>query len=519
MNQKFISKQETQYSDDHLIQLTTDITQNKQIFTNIFENCSDVVFQSFEIKDHTHLLVIYIEELIDTKHFESVILKPLMYEDQPNGLGNLSSIRQLFQEQITSALGAKTLCKVTDITQQVLRGHVAVLAQGENKALLVNVLNLEKRGLEEPSSELVIRGPKEAFIENIASNLALLRKRLRTPRLKIEKFTIGELSQTDLAIAYINGIATNSIIEEVRKRVSSIQIDGVMESGYIEEFIEDLPFSPFPQVHNTERPDVVASMLLEGKVAIFVDTTPFVLIIPMTFWSALQSSEDYYERFMLSTSIRWIRYLFLLIALFLPSLYVALTTYHQEMIPTSLLISIAIARENVPFPALVEALIMEIVFEALREAGVRLPRAVSQAMSIVGALVIGQAAVQAGIVSTPMVIVVAITGIANFTIPRFNFGNAIRLLRFPMIILAGTLGLYGVLLGILTLLLHVASLRSFGVPYFSPISPLSLGDLKDVVIRKPWWAMNFRERIIRNLNPKRIPEGQKPSPKRGKDGN
>lgn len=511
--------QDTQCSDDHLVQLTTDITQNKQIFTNIFENCSDVVFQSFQIEGHTHLLVFYIEELVDKKHFESVILKPLMFEGLPNGLGNLSKIGQILQEQFTSALGAKNLCKVTDIVRHVLRGNVAVLAEGENQALVVNVENLEKRSLEEPSTELVIRGPKEGFIENISSNLALLRKRLRTPRLKIEKFTIGELSQTDLAIAYIGGIADNSLIEEVRKRVSRIQIDGVLDSGYIEEFIEDLPFSPFPQVHSTERPDVVASKLLEGKVAILVDTTPFVLVVPMTFWSALQASEDYYERFMLSTSIRWIRFLFLIIALLLPSLYVALTTYHQEMIPTSLLMSIAIARENVPFPALVEALIMEIVFEALREAGVRLPRPVGQAVSIVGALVIGQAAVQAGIVSTPLVIVVAITGIANFTIPRFNFGSAIRLLRFPMIILAGTLGLYGILLGILVLLLHVTSLRSFGVPYFTPIAPLSFGDLKDVVIRIPWWAMNFRERSIGYLNPKRIPEGQKPSPKRGKEGN
>lgn len=258
----------------------------------------------------------------------------------------------------------------------------------------------------------------------------------------------------------------------------------------------------------------MVSSLLEGKVAIFVDNTPFVLIVPMTFWSALQSSEDYNERFLISTFIRLIRLISVFISLFLPSLYVATTTFHQELIPTSLLLSVATSRDPVPFPALIEALLMEFTFEALREAGVRLPKTIGQAVSIVGGLVIGQAAVQAGIVSVPMVIIVSITGIASFTIPRFNFGKSIRILRFPMIILAGTLGLYGITMGFVFILLHVISLRSFGVPYFDPVAPLKFGNLKDVFVRVPWWAMNVRPRQTGSKNLRRIPEEQKPDEER-----
>jgi spore germination protein KA len=369
-----------------------------------------------------------------------------------------------------------------------------------------------QRNLEEPSSEPVIRGPRDGFIENISTNIGLIRRRIKTPRLKTESITLGELTQTQVVLTYIEGIVSESIVEEVRKRVSRIQIDGIIDSGYIEEFIEDSPFTPFPQVHSTERPDVVAAELLEGKVAILVDTSPFVLIVPMTFWNGLQASEDYYVRWPIATFVRWIRFIFIIIAIFAPPLYVAITTFHQEMIPTNLILSIASSREAVPFPALVEALLMEIIFEALREAGIRLPKQIGQAISIVGALVIGQAAVQAGIISAPVVIIVSITGIAAFTIPRYSFGNGIRLLRFPMLFLAGTLGLYGIVLGSLGILLHVASLRSFGVPYFTPVSPLTFTNLKDVIIRAPIWAKTHRPLATGSNDPIREPIGQKPGP-------
>jgi hypothetical protein len=286
-------------------------------------------------------------------------------------------------------------------------------------------------------------------------------------------------------------------------------------SGYIEEFIEDAPFSPFPQIQNTERPDVVCASLAEGKIAIVVDNTPFVLIVPMTFWTGLQAAEDYYERFLYTTFIRWVRFALLNIALFFPSLYVAITTFHPQLLPTNLIISVAAAREGIPFPAVVEAIIMEFMFEALREAGIRLPKPVGSAVSIVGALVIGQAAVQAGIISAPMVIVVAATGIASFGIPRYNLGIAYRMLRFPILILAGMLGIFGVIVGAISILIHLVTLRSFGVPYLSPLAPRGNGSLKDVLVRAPRWSMNERPTFIKGKDNERIPENQKPGTERG----
>ncbi|EJW15184.1 GerA spore germination protein [Paenibacillus alvei DSM 29] len=314
---------------------------------------------------------------------------------------------------------------------------------------------------------------------------------------------------------YIEGIVEDSILDEVRKRVSRIEIDAVLDSGFIEEFIEDAPFSPFPTVQNTERPDVVLSSLLEGKIGIIVNGSPFVLIVPMTFWSALQAAEDYYEHFIYSTAIRWLRFTLLFISILLPSLYVAATTFHPELVPAELLLSIAAAREGVPFPAVVEALLMEFMFEALREAGIRLPKPIGSAVSMVGALVIGESAVNAGIVAAPLVIVVAFTGIASFSIPRYNVGLAFRLVRFPLLILAGALGLYGIGLGLIVLLIHLVNLRSFGVPYLTPVSPEIPGNSKDIFIRAPRWAMRDRP-FFAGRDKERIPEGQKPDPQRGK---
>ncbi len=327
--------------------------------------------------------------------------------------------------------------------------------------------------------------------------------------------SIGELSQTDVAIAYIEGLATEALLDEVRTRLSRIQIDGILESAYIEEFIEDAPYSPFPQIQNTERPDIVIANLLEGKVAILVDNTPFALIVPMTFWNGLQAVEDYYERFIYTSFIRFIRYILFNITMYLPSIYVALITYHPKLIPTTLLISIAAARDSVPFPTIIEALLMELVFEGLREAGIRLPKAVGSAVSIVGALVVGQAAVQAGIVSSPMVIIVATTGIASFSIPRYNLGTALRLVRFPMLILAGMFGLYGIVIGFIVLTIHLVNLRSFGVPYFNPVAPQIPEDLKDVLLRSPRWSNRYGPIFTSGWKKQRTPPGQKPTSQKG----
>ncbi|MDR6880012.1 spore germination protein [Bacillus sp. 3255] len=460
--------------EDNELEFTSDLERNEKMIQATFQHCSDLVCRRMEVPQSLECLIVYIDSLIDKKMLEDQVIQPLLAS------GSVDTF-------ISTGIASCSV-KLSDTVRSLLEGHAAIAGAGSNQVVTVSIPGIAKRSLEEPSSEPVIRGPRDGFIENMSTNISLIRARLKTSKLKVEYFTIGKLSQTKIAITYIEGVAKPSLVDEVKSRLKPIQLDGVLDSGNIEEFIEDQPFSPFPQVQSTERPDVVTGELLEGKVSLLVDTSPFALIVPVTFWAGLQASEDYYIRWPVATFVRWIRFLFINFAILAPPLYVAITTYHQEMIPTNLVLSIAGSREDVPFPAMIEALLIEIIFEALREAGIRLPKQIGQAISIVGGLVIGQAAVQAGLISAPVVIIVSITGISAFTIPRYSFANGIRLLRFPMLFLAGTLGLYGIVLGFLGIMLHVTSLRSFGVLYFSPVTPLKLAAFKDVFLRVPIWA-------------------------------
>lgn len=503
---KFSEKMDSFTNEEPGKLISSDLSANEDFLRDIFHQCSDVVYRVVPINDKTKLLFVYIDGLCDTKPLDEMMLNPVRSSDKKC---EVFIFEEFVANRLRQVAQIKSTKNVNELINGILTANVAILVEGETTALLADLKGFEKRSIEEPSSESVIRGPRDGFTETLRVNTSLIRRRIRSPRLKIESFTIGKLSKTDVAIVYIEKIASDSVIEEVRKRLESIEIDGVIETGFIEEFVEDFPFSPFPQVQNTERPDIVCGSLLEGKVSILVDNTPFVLIVPMTFWSGLQAAEDYYERFIYVTFIRWIRYILFNISLLLPSIYVAVITFHPQLIPANLLISIASAREDVPFPVLFEAIMMELMFEALREAGIRLPKSIGSAVSIVGALVIGEAAVQAGIISAPMVIVVAATGIASFAVPRYNFGTAYRLLRFPILIMAGLFGLYGVILGMIAILIHLVHLRSFGVPYLSPIAPQNPKYLKDVLVRAPRWSMHRRPIMVAGQDKTRIPEGRR----------
>ncbi|MEW9671665.1 spore germination protein [Ammoniphilus sp. 3BR4] len=492
--------------------LSANLTQNIRVLSAIYEECSDVAFRPFLIGGKVKAFLIYIEGLSNIEEMDANVLAPLMQESTEK----LNTLNELLEKKlsVTKVQKVKTFA---DCVEKLSIGNPLLLLEQQNEGFALGLAKWEKRSVEEPTAESTVRGPRDGFTETLGVNISLLRRKLRSPKLKMKTMKVGSYTQTEVAIAFIQDIADKTLIEEVMNRLQRIDIDGILESGYIEEMIEDNPFSPFPQILSTERPDVAVSSLLEGKVVILVDGTPFALVAPTTLYSLLQSSEDYYERFWIGTAIRWLRYLFVVISLLLPSFYVAVLTYHHEMVPTTLLISMASSREVVPFPALVEALIMEITFEALREAGIRLPKQVGAAVSIVGALVIGQAAVQAGLVSAPMVMVVAITGIASFTIPRYTAGIALRMLRFPMIILAGTLGLLGIMIGILLILIHLSTLRSFGVPYLTPMAPMKGRDMKDVLMRAPWWMLNTRPHLTGKDNLYRQAPGNKPNPIHGDD--
>lgn len=389
------------------------------------------------------------------------------------------------------------------LVQAMLNGEVVIIGARRSGGLSVAIPGGPSRSVEEPSSQTVVRGPKDGFTENLADNLSLVRRRLRTPELRIEDHILGRYTRTKIAVVYIEGIVQPVILEELRSRLDGIDIDGILESGYIEELIQDTAWTPFPTIQNTERPDTVAGHLLEGHAAVLVDGTPFALILPVTFFKFFMSSEDYYQRHDIASFVRMIRFFSFFVSLLLPSLYIAVTTFQQEMIPTTMLISLAAQREGVPLPALLEALLMELTFEVIREAGIRMPRVIGPAISIVGALVLGQAAVQAGLVSGAMVIIVSFTAIANFVIPALGMSAAIRLMRFFLMLLAGSFGLFGILAGMIPLLLHLVALRSFGVPYLLPVAPLKWVNFKDLFFRLPWRSLTHRPAVIGSRNPRR----------------
>ena len=417
---------------------------------NSLGNSSDLVIREFSIgkKGHIQAAVMYTDGLADTNSINNFIMESLMIDMKESEVDqqvfrNPSTTFEFLKRQALAVGGIKEVTDVETLFTAALSGDTVILIDGIDQGLIVGLRGWEDRGVQEPSAQTVVRGPREAFTETLRTNTALIRRKIKDRNLWLETQQIGRVTKTDVSIMYINGIVNDKVLEEVRQRLGRIDIDGILETGYIEELIQDETYTPFPTMYNSERPDVVAAGLLEGRIAILVDGTPFVLLAPAVFGQFLQSSEDYYQRWDIGTLLRILRYMALAISLLGPSLYIAITTFHQEMLPTPLLISLAAQREGVPFPAFVEAVMMEITFEILREAGVRMPRAVGQAVSIVGALVIGQAAVEAGIVSAAMVIVVAITAISSFVLPSFNMAIAIRILRFALMAFAASFGLFG----------------------------------------------------------------------------
>ncbi|WP_160724742.1 spore germination protein [Bacillus sp. USDA818B3_A] len=504
---KFISKISAQHQDNTKDQgeqdsLSGNLDEDFNRIKQLFEGAADFGYRELKISSKYSAIILYLNGLINLERMELHVIHPLLRRNEEL----LQSPRPTLDQFKAILHSAQVLQEETfqAVIDQLLSGATILLINHFHKAFIISEQKWEQRSVDEPPSEAVVLGPREGFTENIRTNGSMIRRRLKTTKLKFEYMKIGNLSKTEVVITYLEGLAQPSIIEEVRRRLNSIEIDAIEDSSYILELIEDEPFSVFPQVLQTERPDRLAGCLLEGNVGVMVDNSPFALIVPVTFFQMMNSPEDYYGRFIMTTFIRLLRYLFLLIALLFPSIYIAVTTFHQELMPTNLLYTVAASREKVPFPAVVEALLMEITFEALREAGLRLPRPIGSTVSIVGALVVGQAAVEAGIVSAPLVIVVATTGIASFMFPSYPLTGAIRLLRFFMIFMAGTLGFYGILLGVFFILVHLVKLRSFGVPYFSPVAPFHFKDIKDIFIRVPWWKMNERPHETGKSNLKRV---------------
>lgn len=479
--------------------LKKDIEENIDEIRQILGESQDIVIRRMQMKS-TKVAFVYLEGMADYAIINDFILKPIVLESREAEPNKDFHPKELYERMMYHSTPAGEVSEAKDFDQLiflVLTGVGAVLIDGVNKAIMVSVKGWPQRAISEPNIEGVIRGPREGFTETLRSNTALIRRRIRDPNLRIITTQIGRRSKTDVAIAYIKGLASPELVDEVKKRLETIDIDVVMESAYIEQLIEDNWWSPFPTIQETERPDKVVASLAEGRVAIIVDNTPFVLLVPANINMFMVSPEDAYVRWIGGSFVRLLRFGANFIAILLPGLYIALTSFHPEMLPTALALSIAATREAVPFPAWAEAFIMELSLELLREAGIRLPGPISQTIGIVGALVVGTAAVQASLVSPVMVIVVAFTAIAAFSTPTVSFGIAIRETRFLFMILATFLGLYGIMLCLLLLLGHFACLKSFGLGYLEPFAPLTPRDLKDVMIRFPLPAMHSRPSILK----------------------
>ncbi|MDO7906428.1 spore germination protein [Paenibacillus sp. JX-17] len=482
-------------------EMTANLEEMLQRIQNYTGGSQDVVIRRLQVGSPSSYpaAVIFLESMAKQDYVDRSVVHSLLGIPGHTAGEQADDAEQMFRHMQAQALAIGHTQIHEDwkaMMNALLNGQTLVFLDGIKKVIGCSTFGVPERSVAEPTTQLVIRGPKDSFVESIFTNISLIRRRIRNAALRTEMFQVGFESRTGLLMVYVEGIADAKIVDEARKRIERIGIDAVFDSGQIEEMIEDQSFTPFPTVYNTERPDAAAYSLIEGRVVLIVDGSPFVLVVPTGFAHFFKSTADYAERFAIAIFMRLIRYMSFIILVLGPSLYIALTTYHYEMIPTPLLISLLAQRETVPFPAFIEAMLLEIAFEILREAGVRMPRAVGQTVSIVGALVLGQAAVDAGIVTPLLTIVVALTGIASFALPSYDMSVAGRLFRFMFMVLAAVFGLYGVTLGLIAMVAHMNSLRSFGVPYMMPFSPFVAEVHKDTVLRFPTWAMRNRPRLV-----------------------
>ncbi|NLJ78066.1 MAG: spore germination protein [Tissierellia bacterium] len=487
------------------------LDRNINTLKSILKDCDDVVYRFIEIGDDPtrELCLVFVDGLINKELISEYAIQLMLTETDGEDLSagklkmNVLDVLAKTAIAIPEVKEEEDLYKVID---EILVGETGLFIDGQSSALILSSRGWQSRSIDEPESETVIRGPRDGFTETLLFNLASVRRRIRDPRFKAEFISVGRRSKTSLVITYIKDIVNEDILKEVKKRLEGVDIDGVLDSAMLEHLIEDSYMSPFPQMDSTERPDSVAASIYEGRVAILVDNSPFALVIPGTVGTLLQSPEDYYNRWPITTLVRLLRVLALFLSALAPALYIAITSFHPGLIPTRLTFFLGASRINVPFPAVVEAFLMEFTMELLRESGTRIAGPIGNTIGIVGGLIIGQAAVEAGIVSPLMIIIVAITTIAAFVLPSYEFASGLRVWRFIFMGLAAIFGLYGVMLGIVTLSTHLARLESFGIPLTAPYSGLGLqgGDLKDTLIKVPIQRLQLRPIFTLTKNRRRM---------------
>ncbi|NLA84939.1 MAG: spore germination protein [Clostridiales bacterium] len=480
--------------------LSDKVEENLKKFCAFLKESSDMVIRKFKPGNNgINCDLLFVDGLVDKTVVNVNILKPLMSGVIEFEIKEERKVQpeEAYEFVLNHAVYVGEMMEVDNLDEAMLRllsGEVVLIIDGFRKLLVIGARGWSMRSISDPETEGVIRGAKEGFTETLRVNTALLRRKCRDPNMVIKTIRLGRRSKTDIAYIYIKGITNPVLLKEVEERLQSVDIDQIISSGHLEQLIQDNTMTPIPQIQATERPDKAISNLMEGRIIILVDNSPFALIIPTTFTQFFQSPEDYNERWIVTSFIRSLRWVASFLAVFTPAVYVAVLTYHPGLIPTRLALSIAATREGVPFPSIIEAFLMEITIELLRESGARLPTSIGQTIGIVGGIIIGDAAVNAGLTSPIMVIIVSLTAIASFVIPTYSAAIALRTMRFPFMILAAVLGLYGVIIGFILINIHLVSIKSFGIDFMTPQAPTLFQDLKDFVIRAP--ARKMRKRPL-----------------------
>lgn len=456
--------------------------ENSKKLDAMFKDCADIKFRDVNLEYMTNKKgrIYYVEAAV-----REVTIRKVVY-----GLTDVEKL-ETFE----------------DIVNSIVTGNATLLIDGENYALKVRTSGYPELGVQEAKDEQVLRGSNEGFSDSYKTNESLVRKRIRSGELKVEEMTVGVRTNTGVAILYMDTIVRKEVLDEVRRRIKSFEIDGVMDSGVIEQLTMDNDYSPFPQYMTTQRPDKAALALLNGQVIVFVNNSPIALILPVNFNSFLKAADDYYNRWEIVSFVRFLRYVAVFLAMSLPALYIAIMNFHPEILPFDLALKFIESRDGVPYPVFIEVIIMEIAFELIREAGVRIPGPMGNTIGIVGGLIVGSAAVDASLASPIIVIVVALTALCSFTIPNDEFSSAFRLIKYFLIILSGIWGLFGYVIGLLAILIHLSSLKSYGFPFMGPVAAGELNnqnDQKDMVFRMPYMHMQKRSIFARSSNRRKM---------------
>jgi len=483
---------------DHRLKgkILPDLQSNMNYVENVMKNCDDLVKKQFFIGSNHDLKIyaVYMDGLVNAEMLQESVLRPMLQEPFENG-------RKAVEYWIIESADWNWISDMEEAMVAVLSGNTVLFLDGFHEAVLISTKFFPTRGIQNADQEVSMVGPKDSFNESLRTNTALIRRRIRDTRLKVVQKQIGTRSKTDCAVMYMEDLASQDTVEKIKEQLDEICVDGIFDSGMLEQFLEKHEKSPFPTYQLTQRPDKTASALMEGRIAVVVDNSPMVMLLPVTMNVFFQASDDYYNRWEIATFARLLRYFSSFLAVGLPGFYVAIASFHPEVLPTPFLLALVSAREGVPFPVVVEVLLMELSFELLREAGIRLPGQLGSTIGVVGGLIVGQAAVEAHLVSTIVVIVVALTAIASFSIPNEIFTGAFRLLKFFLILMCAFWGLYGFFLGFLAIFIHLFYLENYGVPYMYPTTAKEgnhISSFQDYVMRAPLRTMKFRPEFTRS---------------------